>query len=494
MINNLLIYLVNASLATALLGTSFKLFFERLTFFPWNRWYLVVGIMVCVLLPLLPLPDFLPRLQGEQQLVQREFLRGFLITFSDSTTGMEMVGNEGEVSEIPWMQILAILLAVVYGAGVFYKTISFYNSLRFLVNLKKQCLEIERGSFYCVYQQNRLPSFSFGKDIFINTDGLGPAELEQVLLHEKTHVLQRHTVDVLLFEIVRIVLWFNPLVIYLFRSLKQVHEYIVDSEVVFSLHSKAEYGRLLVKLATRQSFSTLIHTFSGSPVYDRIMMLTKPKSSPMQKLKFFSVLPLLAIIITVSLILDACQSSTDGLSGNHVQVKDPASSDIKIGRIHWDGNTKYSAEELNALAGFKAGDRYDSTDFDSRLQFLPDGKDIASVYMNEGYLFFRVETEENFRGNEVDLNLRIHEGTKAKIGQVRIIGNRKVSTDKILRLIDVKPGDLFSRSALISSQKKLAEMGAFDPKNVMINPVPDLKSFENSEFGHVDMEFILSEL
>lgn len=159
-----------------------------------------------------------------------------------------------------------------------------------------------------------------------------------------------------------------------------------------------------------------------------------------------------------------------------------------FGQITWRGNSVYSTDQLNEILGIKSGEVYNAALLEERLHFGQDGRDISSFYMDYGHLFFQVEAvETSITGSVIDLEIRMQEGPIAKIGKVIISGNDVTSEEVIRREIRTKPGDFFSRAALIRSQRELINMGYFNPENLQV------KTDIHPEQGTVDIEYVVEE-
>lgn len=156
--------------------------------------------------------------------------------------------------------------------------------------------------------------------------------------------------------------------------------------------------------------------------------------------------------------------------------------------IYWVGNVVHNKEILNARLGIKKGDLYRPDYFEQRLQADPMGGDVASLYLDHGYLFFRVNTNLlQIDGDSVDLELQVQEGGPTPIRNINIEGNWKTSDHVILREMRTIPGNVFSRADLIRSQRALGTLGFFDPYETEIIPVPDPES------GTVDLTYKVTE-
>lgn len=159
-----------------------------------------------------------------------------------------------------------------------------------------------------------------------------------------------------------------------------------------------------------------------------------------------------------------------------------------FGNIDWVGNTKFSSGLLDTVLGIKYGDVYDRPLLEQRLYQSQDGRDISSVYMDRGYLFFHVEPiETGVTDHHINYEMRILEGKEARVRNVYIRGNYKTNEYVIRREIRTKPGDLFNRNDIIRTQRELAQLGYFNEQGFQVNPIP------NPQDGTVDIEYVVEE-
>lgn len=157
-------------------------------------------------------------------------------------------------------------------------------------------------------------------------------------------------------------------------------------------------------------------------------------------------------------------------------------------KIVFEGNTKYSDELLGQVINIKKGDVYNTQRLEQKLFFDPNGTDVSSLYMDDGFLFFQVTPEEvAVVGDSIDVLISIYEGARATIDEVLISGNTKTNENVIRRELRTLPGEKFSRSDLIRSQREIAALGYFDPEQIGINPIP------SPEDGTVDIEYSVVE-
>ena len=156
--------------------------------------------------------------------------------------------------------------------------------------------------------------------------------------------------------------------------------------------------------------------------------------------------------------------------------------------IAWTGNTKYSDETLNSILGVRPGDVYNKELLDKNLNYSETNLDISSLYMDDGYLFFRVDpVEVAVENDSIDLELRLTEGKQARISNVTLSGNTKTYDHVVLRELYTRPGQLYSRSDVVRSIRELATLGFF---NQDIAP-PDVQP--NMEDNTVDIGYSVEE-
>ncbi len=156
--------------------------------------------------------------------------------------------------------------------------------------------------------------------------------------------------------------------------------------------------------------------------------------------------------------------------------------------IEWKGNSIYDTPTLSSVLGIEKGAVYNQELLENRLRFSQDGRDVSTLYMDNGYLFFQVEpTEISVENDSIDLEMRIFEGPQATIDKVIIKGNDRTHEHVIRRELRTRPGDKFSRSDIIRSQREVINLGYFNPETLGINtPV-------NPERGTVDIEYKVEE-
>ena len=156
--------------------------------------------------------------------------------------------------------------------------------------------------------------------------------------------------------------------------------------------------------------------------------------------------------------------------------------------ITWKGNSIYTDEQLGLVLGITPGEVYNEELLQKRLSFSLDGSDISSLYLDRGYLFFDVNpTEIAVVNDSIDLEMRINEGPQATIDRVIIKGNDRTKEHVVRREIRTRPGEKFSRSDIVRSQRQIINLGYFNPETL------DIQTPVNQAKGTVDIVYSVEE-
>ena len=196
----------------------------------------------------------------------------------------------------------------------------------------------------------------------------------------------------------------------------------------------------------------------------------------MKTVRFVAIIPLLALLMMAFSFTERAEQDQ--------QPTDEPEQKLIIAGINWEGNRVFTDEYLTDVLAIKPGDTYDKKQLERNLSFDRERQDIGGLYMDLGYIYFRIDTEEIVAENKVVLNMKIHEGNVAYINDIIIKGNSSTRAEEILKMIDFKKGDKFSRSRLIQSQENLQKSDRFKADKVVVNMQPlEDQSKINIEFS-----------
>ena len=156
--------------------------------------------------------------------------------------------------------------------------------------------------------------------------------------------------------------------------------------------------------------------------------------------------------------------------------------------ISFIGNTKYRSSSLDSVLNIKKGDVFNMEVLQTRINMNQNGRDIASLYSDDGYLnFYAYPVESLVPPDSIDIEIRMGEGKQYRLGTVSVSGNDKTNDHVIYREIRTLPGDLFNRSDLMRTQRELNALGYFDPEGF------DVRTNPRSDEGLVDLEYVVAE-
>jgi len=156
--------------------------------------------------------------------------------------------------------------------------------------------------------------------------------------------------------------------------------------------------------------------------------------------------------------------------------------------ISWKGNSLYSDDQLTRVLGIERGDVYNPELLENRLRFSQDGRDISSLFLDDGYLGFDVRpVEVAIENDSIDIEMRIFEGPQFTIDKVTIAGNDRTNEHVIRREVRTKPGQKFSRTDIIRSQRQIIGLGYFNPEAI------DIQTPVNQARGTVDINYVVEE-
>lgn len=273
-------YIVQVVLFQALFLAVYDFFLQKETFFKWNRFYLLSTPILSFIIPLFKLESF-------QKTIPQEYIEQLPTVFLNP---QEVIVQANQYSSTHNYLAIAFYIGLVLFLGLFLiKLFKIFQLISTNKVLKKE-------NYSLVLLDDRQSAFSFFKYIFINKHLLKSEDL-QIIKHELVHCKQRHTLDLLFFEILKIMLWFNPMVYVYQKRITLLHEYISDAEVVLATNKKTYFNRLLAETFNVENISFVNQFFKHSLIKKRIVMITKEKSKKMKQLKYLLIVPLLVSML-----------------------------------------------------------------------------------------------------------------------------------------------------------------------------------------------------
>ncbi|WP_299397858.1 POTRA domain-containing protein [uncultured Gelidibacter sp.] len=188
-------------------------------------------------------------------------------------------------------------------------------------------------------------------------------------------------------------------------------------------------------------------------------------------------------------ISDSIYAVSDGTIGIDIKVEE--GEKYTFGKIAFVGNTVFSDQQLSAILGLREGDTYNGVELKKRIadNSKPDALDITNLYQDQGYLFSSINpVEVSADGNVIDMEIRISEGKPAYFNNVTVVGNDKTNDRVIYRELRTRPGQLYSKTAVVRTVRELGQLGFFDAQQLS----PNFKNANPNE-GTLDMEYSVVE-
>ncbi len=281
-------YLAQVSLYWLLLYACYWLLLRRHTFFAWNRAYLLASLLGAFALPLVEYPEAAPVVPA--------------FTYAVASLPPTVITAQSAAQPVEAFPSWLVLVGMVYVLGVLFMGIRLGKYLRKLYAFFRRGEEIEMDGYTLILlDDNRVGSFSFLNRIVI-TRADYEHHLGTILNHELIHVQQRHSWDILLVEVLRVLFWFNPVLILYKRSLQQVHEYLADGQAILeSAVRRDQYAEFLVAYALHAPVASLTnHFFKTSLLKSRITMLYKNRNSKWALSRYAVALPLVGLVLMLT--------------------------------------------------------------------------------------------------------------------------------------------------------------------------------------------------
>ncbi len=273
-------YLFEANCAFMVLFSIFQFFFSRLTFYSTNRFFLLSMLPLAFILPAL---NFSLNVEYIRDIAVPELME--LPPLTDSL--QEEPTAAGAFDAVDFLKTVYVigLLTCVFRLVL--------NAFKIFLLKRKSEAEYDNG-FYLITAD--VPSiFSFFNWIFIPSNNAVEYE-PPVIEHEKIHARKLHSLDLILTELLVALIWFNPFVYFFRRTIRTVHECQVDSIVLSGNVKKSDYLQLLLNnLNLGSSSADFYNYFNGLTIKKRVQMITQNKSSRLQLLRYFIIVPVLAL-------------------------------------------------------------------------------------------------------------------------------------------------------------------------------------------------------
>lgn len=282
-----LYYLLESNLYLILFYGLYKIALQRETFFGLNRFYLIASSILALAFPF----------------IQLGFLKEPIVMVND-------LMRKSSASEVQYSKVLPLseikqefltvdlIVAVIYILVAFSLLVKLILNIMRIVKMKNQSSTNLGNRIKLIELNNSKMAFSFFKLIFLDPH---LPDKHTIIKHELAHINQKHSFDVLFFEILQIVNWFNPVLHFVKKDIKLLHEYMADEETTDAEIERYDYAIFLIQNSVDlQNFRLTNQIFGSSILKKRITMLNQKKSANWARLKMLLLLPLICGVLALS--------------------------------------------------------------------------------------------------------------------------------------------------------------------------------------------------
>lgn len=275
-----MIALFNFVLCSGLLLLVYRVFLQDENMYRFNRFYLLFSLLFSAAVPFITITthsDALP--VTYQHAVEQVFATTPPAVTTTAAITKQSAPVQANADVTPAMLAIGFTIAL-------YALVALVLFIRFAVNLYRiscvvKCSEkVELDNTHLVLTNNETTPHSFLNYVFVNRNdyllGLEP----QIICHEQAHIRQRHSLDVLLVELLQVVCWFNPFLPLYRRAVQLNHEFLADEAVIARAYDTIDYQYLLLAKASQHNSIHLASQFNYQTTKKRLTMMTKNTSAP----------------------------------------------------------------------------------------------------------------------------------------------------------------------------------------------------------------------
>ncbi|MBW3520338.1 M56 family metallopeptidase [Flavobacterium sp. NKUCC04_CG] len=275
----LFLYILKVNLLLIVFYIIYKALLEKTTFYVENRYYFLISTVLSFVLPL------------------------FYITKTVWVPPKVLEGNEHVAwsgteltSQLPTLLLYLLMTAIIISITLLFRLLLNINKINTLI--KSQPPIVKKRIRYYDHVQHQTP-FSFWNNLFYNSKNYDESELEVILLHEETHIKQKHSFDLLFIQSCCCLFWFNPWLWKTKTAVIRNLEFLTDQAVLQKTQQKARYQKTLLKTMGISLNNELTHSFNQSFLKMRIMKINQNQTQKLQRWRFS--LPLCGALIFIFL-------------------------------------------------------------------------------------------------------------------------------------------------------------------------------------------------
>ena len=317
MIETLFLYSMKSAFVLTLLYLPYMLILRKESFFRLNRVVLLMILALSLVLPLMNIHSLSWDSQPVVQVARQQMVEiGMPL---NGATYLPEVAVQGESARrhLSWFYIVSSIFVLGALFMLFWRVAQIMH-MRYVIRKGSLWHQQEDGvTVYC--HADEVSPFSWMDNIVISAKDY-EENAREILLHERGHVMARHSWDLLLLALLQVVQWWNPLVYILGFSLRDVHEYEADDSVLRNGVSAKAYQLLLIKKVVGASSYTFANNFDHSLTLKRITMMQKSKSSVWTRSKVLYIIPMATLALSAFATSESVSPSGNDIARNEDKV------------------------------------------------------------------------------------------------------------------------------------------------------------------------------
>ncbi len=342
-------YILQVILFQVLFLAIYDFFLSKETFFTKNRWYLISTPVLSFILPFIKIPT-----------LQRAVPEEFIIYLPEILLSPNKV-----IQQTSFYQSINYTV-VLFWLGVSFFSLLFLMKLYKIVSLTRKYEVYKKAGYTLVLLPNQTKAFSFFNFIFLGKE-IPKSQQVQIIAHELVHSKQKHSFDLLFFELLKIMMWFNPMIFLYQKRITLVHEYISDKAAA-KLETKEIYiNNLLSNFFQVESIAFVNQFYNQTFIKKRIIMMKKTQSKQINQLKYLLLMPVLAsMLFYTSCTSKANKDKLDILTQKNKQLNDSITklNNERVLRVFNDKTNKW--EKIN----FSVSEKVRGGSDDSTISFI----------------------------------------------------------------------------------------------------------------------------
>ena len=279
-------------LCSSLFISLYYLFLQKEKMYLFNRFFLIFSLIFSCFVPFISISTDFPKQMEKTQIIFEETQQALVISSKQESFN--------------WINIVWI----IYGIITFIFLTKTIMSIVKIKNIKGK--KIKYLNCNVIVTKENLSPFSFWKTIYLGENYLINNEIDsRILLHEKSHLEQKHSLDLLLIEILKIFLWFNPSIYFYKKAIVTNHEFLADESVLKLNFNIKDYQKLILEEITSNQNYNLTHTLNFNNTKKRFIMMTRKKSKFVQVKKYFAIPTFIVLAIIFAEKTYAKDSNTE---------------------------------------------------------------------------------------------------------------------------------------------------------------------------------------